>query len=102
APTPTAVDPGVARGTNTPAIDKHQEGQRDRVKQGVASGQLTHKEAHRLRSKEADVRQEKRAAKADGSVSAEERASIRKKQDKVGKDIYNQKHDTATKAPATP
>jgi len=106
APTPTpapAADPGTAtRGTNTPMIDKHEASQESRIKQGRQSGELTHHEARRLKSEQKGVDRAQTKAAADGTVTAQERAAIRKKQDKASKDIYKQKHDTATKTPADP
>jgi hypothetical protein len=101
APTPapqTPVDPGM-RGTNTPAIDKHQASQEQRIKQGRQSGELTHHEANKLKSEQKGVDRAKTKAAADGTVTADERAAIRKKQDKAGADINKQKHDAAS-APA--
>ena len=105
-PTPTpapAADPGTAtRGTNTPQIDKHEASQEARIKQGRQSGELTHHEARRMKAEQKGVDRAQTKAAADGTVTSQERAAIRKKQDKAGKDLYKQKHDTATKTPADP
>lgn len=100
-PTPPTVpvDPGVQRGTNTPLIDKHEANQEQRIKDGRQSGELTKHEAHKLKAQQKSVDRAQAKAAADGTVTAEERQAIRKKQDKAGKAIYRQKHDAAS-APA--
>ena len=79
--------------TATPGINARQHSQRARIKQGVASGELTRPEAARLRAREADIRQDKRAAKADGIVTRDERQDIRKDEKQASRAIYRQKHD---------
>jgi hypothetical protein len=96
--TPTPDAP--ARGTNTPLIDKHEANQTDRIKQGRESGELTKREARRLKAEQKLIDRTQNRAEADGSVSAKERARIRHMQDRAGKDIHRQKHDGAS-APST-
>ena len=79
--------------TATPGITARQQSQRARIKQGVASGELTRPEAARLRTREADIRQDKRAAKSDGIVTRDERQDIRKDEKQASRAIYRQKHD---------
>jgi hypothetical protein len=55
-----------------------------------------------VKAEQKGVERSKTKAAADGTVTADERQAIRKKQDRASKDIYRQKHDAATKAPATP
>jgi len=59
----------------------------------VRSGELTKKEAKRLRKQQKNIAKTKRAAKADGQVTRKEKARLRKKQARASKDIYIQKHD---------
>lgn len=99
--TPTTGTPDApARGTNTPLIDKHEANQTDRIKQGRESGELTKREARRLKAEQKLIDRTQNRAEADGSVSAKERSRIRHMQDRAGKDIQRQKHDAAS-APAT-
>ena len=77
----------------TPAINKHQQNQRQRIHQGVQSGQLTRRETARLREEQRDIRRDERLARSDGKVSAGERKIIRHEQKKASRDIYKQKHD---------
>lgn len=67
-----------------------------RVHQGVKSGELTRKEAARLKVQEARLAQERRNYKQDG-ISAAERADLRKDKKRVSKSIYRQKHDNQTR-----
>jgi hypothetical protein len=85
---PTAADP-----TATPRIDKREANQEKRIEQGVASGQLTSREAARMERQQARVENAEAAAKADGNVTAKERKHIAHMQDKDSKRIYRQKHD---------
>lgn len=74
-------------------VTKTQVKQKKKIKQGVRSGELTKKEAKRLRKQQKNIAKTKRAAKADGQVTRKEKARLRKKQARASKDIYIQKHD---------
>ena len=87
----------VVAQTATPGITERQENQKARIEQGVKSGQLTHREAARLRAEQRGIRAEKRLAKADGVVTPAERAKIRRDQRRASRDIYRQKHDAQTR-----
>lgn len=79
--------------TATPGITARQHSEQARIRQGVRSGQLTPVEAARLRTREADIREDKREAKADGVVTHEERHELRKDENQASRAIYRQKHD---------
>ena len=79
--------------TATPGITARQRSEQARIRQGVRSGELTPAEAARLHAREADIRQDKRAAKADGVVTPGERHEIRKDENQASRAIYRQKHD---------
>ena len=79
--------------TATPGITARQRNEQARIRQGVRSGELTRAEAARLKGREADIRQDKRAAKADGVVTRDERQDIRKDERQTSRAIYRQKHD---------
>lgn len=64
-----------------------------RIRQGVASGALNRAEAARLKSRQAAIRQDKRAARADGVVTRDERQDIRQDERQASRAIYRQKHD---------
>ncbi len=80
----------------TPVIDQRQANQEARIEQGVASGQLTPHEAARLERGQQHVAIMKASAKADGVVTANERARITHAQNVQSRKIYRQKHDAQT------
>jgi hypothetical protein len=77
----------------TPGIDKRQANQEKRIDQGVASGQLTRREARRMERQQAAVDRAEDKAKADGVVTKAERARLHNQQDRTSRRIYRQKHD---------
>lgn len=78
---------------NTPVIDQRQANQEQRIDQGIASGELTKREAHRLDKQEDHIDKMENRAKADGKVTKRERARIRAAQDRTSGHIAKQKHD---------
>jgi hypothetical protein len=78
---------------DTPLVDQRQAEQRARINEGVASGELTRREAAGLRAEQAHVRHEEREAKADGVVTRRERRHLQRELDRSGADIREQKHD---------
>ncbi len=66
---------------------------RQRIRQGVKSGELTKAEATRLKAQTAKVNQERKEYKADGVVTPEERKDLRQDKKKLSRRIYKQKHD---------
>jgi len=79
--------------TRTPVVNAREHNQRDRIRQGVASGELNRREAARLQGREAALNAQKRAARADGVVTQEERHNLRQTQKQNSQAIYHQKHD---------
>jgi uncharacterized membrane protein YebE (DUF533 family) len=79
--------------TYTPGIDQRQANQERRIDQGIASGELTQREAARLERGQQRVDNMENRAKSDGVVTARERARIHQAQDVQSKRIYRQKHD---------
>jgi hypothetical protein len=66
---------------------------RQRIRQGVKSGELTKVEAARLKAQTAKVNQERKEYKSDGVVTTEERKDLRQDKKKLSRRIYKQKHD---------
>jgi hypothetical protein len=66
---------------------------RQRIRQGVKSGELTKTEAARLKVQTAKVNQERKEYKSDGVVTTEERKDLRQDKKKLSRRIYKQKHD---------
>jgi hypothetical protein len=83
----------AAAGSETPRIDQRQANQEQRIDQGIASGELTKREARRMNRQQSAVNKAEDKAKADGTVSAKERARLAKAQNKTSRHIYRQKHD---------
>jgi hypothetical protein len=76
-----------------PGVNARQHQQRDRIQQGVRSGELTRRETGRLAEQQRDIRQLERAYKSDGTLSAPERRDLHHEQNQASRDIYAQKHD---------
>jgi hypothetical protein len=93
----SAADP-----TNTPRVDARQQHQQARINQGVASGALTGREAHRLQREQRAIRHAETHAKADGVVTAGERARLHRMQNQASRDIHHQKHDRQRRAASAP
>lgn len=83
----------AAAPAKTPRVDHRQVKQQVRIVQGVKTGALTPREAARLERGQRHVVRAERRAKADGTVTAAERARIEHKQDKQSARIHRQKHD---------
>jgi len=84
--------PAMAQ-TATPRLDQRQANQQQRIDQGVASGQLTGKEATRLEKGQARVQTMEDKAKADGKVTPKERARLQKAENVQSRHIAKEKHD---------
>jgi len=74
-------------------IQQRMQNQERRIQQGVATGQLTPKEAGRLEAREAKIRQDEARMKADGKLTAKERKKLNRELDNESERIYKQKHD---------
>lgn len=82
-----------AQSAETPGIDQRQANQERRIDQGVASGQLTEREANRLNRQQDRIDQMENKAKSDGVVTKKERARLHNAQDRASRNIAKQKHD---------
>jgi hypothetical protein len=75
-------------------VNDRQENQRDRIRQGVQSGELTGVEAARLRREQAQIKlNEARARQSGGEFTHRERARIQRQLNRSSRHIYRQKHD---------
>ena len=83
--------------TATPGINRREHQQQKRIRRGVRSGSLTKKEAAKLEAQQAKTRAEEAAAKADGKVTAKERAHLQRRESRTSRRIYRQKHDNQTR-----
>ena len=77
----------------TPVIDQRQANQEKRIDQGIASGQLNEREAHRLNKQQGHINKMEDKAKSDGVVTKKEKARIHQTQDRASRHIAREKHD---------
>jgi hypothetical protein len=92
------VTSGIAYAeADTPGIDQRQANQERRIDQGIASGQLTEREAARLNKQQDHIDNMENKAKADGVVTKKERARIHDAQDRASRSVARQKHDAQGK-----
>lgn len=88
------------RHTRDPGVNARQHNQRERIQQGVRSGELTRRETGKLVEEQRDVRQLERAYKSDGTLTGAERRDLHHEQNQASRDIYRQKHDEQDRPPA--
>ncbi len=77
----------------TPRLDAREQNQRQRIAQGVRSGELTRPETRRLIKGERRLHRHERYAKSDGVVTPAERARLQRNANRMSARIYRQKHD---------
>jgi len=94
-------NPPPAPKDKTPIVRDRQNLQKARIRQGMKSGELTKGEARKLHQEQKTIQAEKQMAKSDGKVTPEERAKLRKDQNKASKDIYRLKHNDRVKGEKT-
>lgn len=97
----TAAVAQADAGTRDPGVNARQHNQRERVQQGVRSGELTRRETRHVAEEQRDIRQLERAYKSDGTLTGAERRDLHHEQNQASRDIYRQKHD-AQDRPAVP
>ena len=79
--------------TSDPGVNARQARQHQRIEQGVTSGELTKKEAARLKAEQRGIRAEERAFKSDGKLTKNERKQLHRDLNRSSRDIHKQKHD---------
>ena len=89
----TAFISPVFAGTDDPGVNKRQHRQKDRIKQGVRSGELTKEEAKSLRGEQKAIREKERAYKSDGNLTKDERKELHQESNESSKHIAEEKHD---------
>ena len=76
------------------SYSERQERQRGRIDEGRAEGDLSRREAARLRDRSRDIAEDRRDARSDdGYVDRRERRQLQREQDELNRDIYQQRHD---------
>ncbi len=71
--------------------------QQGRIVEGAASGELTKREIRNLERQQRRVNRHKKATKADGVVTRQERASLRMHQNKANRDIRRKKNNARSR-----
>ena len=66
---------------------------RQRVRRGIRSGQITRDEARQIRERERQLRAERRAYRSDGTLTREERREIRRNEREQDRYIRSQRRD---------
>ena len=77
----------------TPTLNERQQNQKQRIKQGVKSGELTKKESRRLVRGQKQLNHMELKAKADGIVTKKERVRLQHKASVESAKIASNKHD---------
>lgn len=88
---------GKGYGNRDPLVNKREHRQRERIQQGVKSGELTKDEAHSMRAEQRAIHAEEKAYKSDGHLSRKERVDLYKDQNEASRDIRAEKHDNDTR-----
>jgi hypothetical protein len=92
-----ALAGAATAGNDTPRLDRRENHQAGRIYDGVANGELTKREARRLGAGQVHLRRAEARAKADGSVTARERAHLQREANQQSRRIHRQKHDAQSR-----
>jgi Ni/Co efflux regulator RcnB len=77
----------------TKSTSGRQVSQQARIGEGVRSKELTRHETVRLEREQRRIQLEKKAAKADGTVTPREKRFLRREQNRANRHIHRQKND---------
>lgn len=83
----------AASAQNTPGVDKREKNQKQRIVNGVKSGDLGFKETAKLLKQQAEIRKFERKAKADGTVTLGERVRLHRELNQAGRNINRKKNN---------
>jgi hypothetical protein len=78
---------------HTPGVNRREYREQRRIHQGIRNGELTRREAGRLRAEQFRIRAYEARARSNGSLSRRERYRLDQMMDRASRDIYRQKHD---------
>lgn len=88
---------GFVTTTSEAGINERQDRQQMRINQGVASGELTGKEAVRMQRQQLRIDRKERRYRSDGKLTKRERVDLHTDLNKTSNRIYRQKHDAQTR-----
>jgi len=77
----------------SPGVDRREHRQKQRIKQGVKSGELTKEETRSLKSEQRAIRARERQMKSDGSLTREERKELQQDLNEGSRNIAKENHD---------
>jgi len=92
-----AVTVGAFAQDATPRADQRQHQQIQRIRQGLANGDLTRREAYGLLKQQHHIRRREYMANADGQVTRKERAQLHRAQNRANRQIFLQRHDRVSR-----
>src|SRR5215216_6763287 len=81
---------------HTPVINRRERNERGRIAQGIRSGELTRREAARLRAEQFRIRSYEARAKSDGSLTRSERYRLVFFDDGATQNYTRYQHDRLT------
>lgn len=84
---------GITTAQDTPRADARQSIQKERIKDGVQSGELTALETRRLVKEQRRIKRLERNSKADGTISTTEKLRLEKAQDRANRKIARKKNN---------
>lgn len=99
-PTPSSAStPAQGGPENANQINQQKTQEQKRIANGIANGSLTTDEADRLEKQEGQLNQEERQMKAanGGHLTAADRAKLQQQQKQLSSDIYQGKHNAASR-----
>jgi len=88
---------GIAGSAQAGSINEREAAQRTSIRNGFEDGSLTGAEARRLRNQQVRLERKEQYFKADGELTARERAGLRRDLDANRVSIYRQRHDDQTR-----
>ena len=89
---------GTAFAQEKGVINQREANEKARIKAGTKDGSLNTKEARRLKAREGSIEAQEARDRADGKgFTNREKAKIDRRQEKLSKDIYKQRHDDQVK-----
>lgn len=84
---------GISSASAYDRVDQRQANQQERIRAGVASGQIDRGEYRQLQGEQARIAALERQFKRDGRLSYAERAELERLQDRASRNIKQERHD---------
>ncbi|MFN8357252.1 MAG: hypothetical protein U0Y10_22540 [Spirosomataceae bacterium] len=74
-------------------VNERQKNQKERTQQGVESGELTKREAKKIKQQQENVKDYEAKLRSDGELSDKDKAKLNVAQNQASKSIYRKKHN---------